>query len=46
MKSIEDIPHDEHEATPKLKRVLAFGKTTSGEYVVIQVDDNGKIVAG
>jgi len=41
-----DIVQAQHENDANAKRIVGFGKTTSGEYVEIQVDTNGVIQSG
>lgn len=44
--SAPDIIQAEHENDANAKRIVGFGKTTSGEYIEIQVDSNGVIQIG
>lgn len=40
---ISDLENTEHNSTAQAKRVLAYGKTAGGSYVVMRVDSDGKL---
>ena len=44
MNDYRDIIQNEYEESAKARRILAFGKTSGGSYVEIQVDSDGKLV--
>jgi len=41
----QDITQAEHENDANAKRVVAFGKTTGGDYVELLVETDGRVVA-
>lgn len=42
-KPTPDLENAEHDETAQAKKVLAIGKTTSGDYIPLLVDSNGVV---